>query len=448
MTKSTDGNQSVLDRFAKDFEATDSVIMISRLRETVTALHNAGYLTASLDSISSEDNKFEALIYVGPQFNWGEINLIGIPDDWKKPGIGKYADQRINAAQYGDTFSKLTTQASNSGYPFAKAHLDSITILDNSIFGDLIFEPGPLIQFDTVEINGTLRANKYISSYLRIRQGQPYNERKVNQIPEYFENMSYYNLDGPVELVFHDDQATIELDVERVNSNRFDGIIGLLPNASQKAKTLLTGELNLELLNPFESGKEIKIHWQRLREETLSLDIGLKFPFVLSSPLSITGNYKQLKEDTTFINRDGRIGGQVNLSSRSNFDFFVNMRSAGLLSTTQQFNEDNLPENIDFNLTRYGIGYSFYTLNQRDVSDQGVALNSEFSLGNRNIQRDANFDDEIYSSLKERSTFYQLEVGIVYQKRIRNSIFLYQGLHSGHVINERLFKTICSDLAG
>ncbi len=66
---------------------------------------------------------------------------------------------------------------------------------------------------------------------------------------------------------------------------------------------------------------------------------------------------------------------------------------------SNQVSQANLPENIDFGLTRYGWGYSYYTLSAKDLRDEGVRLLSEFSLGNKKIRRNSNLDDSVYEEL-------------------------------------------------
>lgn len=438
--KSNDNKQQILDNYASQMGFTDSLTAIKEIFLIKNALQEDGYLTASLDSVSVEQKTFVAHMFVGRRYKWGKLEVSGIPADWRKSSIGKKVNQPINGEDYSESFSKLIGQANDNGFPFATAELDSLKVIDQSIHGLLRLETGPLIRFDTLDINGSPSRKKYLSTYLRTPFGSLYSERKVNQIPDYFENLPYYDLISPVQLLFHNDEARLGLEVERIKANRFDGIIGLLPNSARDGKTLVTGELNLELLNPFESGKEFKIHWQRLREESQFLDVGIRLPHFLKTPVDLVAVYKQLKEDTTFINRNAKFGGEVGLTPRSRFNFFVDFKSAGLLSSEQTLSTANLPENIDFGLTRYGWGYSYYSLSTKDLRDEGIRLTSEISIGNRKIRRNSNLDDSFYENLDSSSPFYQFEIDLTYQKRINNPITFFHRIRSGYMFNQNLFK--------
>ncbi len=438
--KSHDDRQPILDRYAGQLQVPDSITAIKEILLTKSTLQEEGYLTASVDSISQTPKSIVAHLFVGNRYKWGRVRVSGIPPTWRKQATWKNRNQPIDGQYYRGSFSKLLKQANNNGFPFASTELDSLEIIDQRIHGSLSFESGPLIKFDTIDVNGNQARKKYLTDYLRTAVGSPYSERKVQQIPEYFENLPYYNLNGPVQLLFHNDEARIGIEVERIKSNRFDGIIGFLPNSARDGKTLITGELNLELLNPFESGKEFKIHWQRLKEESQLLDVGVRLPNFIGTPIDVIAEYKQLKEDTTFINRDAKFGGEVSLSPRSAFNLFVDFKSAGLLSSQQSLTSDNLPENIDFRLAKYGWGYSYNSLSVKDLRDDGIRLLSEISIGNRKIRRNANLADSFYESLDTTTPFYQVEVDLTYQKRLNKSVSFYHRIRSGHQFNKNLFK--------
>lgn len=438
--QSIDKRQQILDRYAESIQVVDSLFSFKEILSVVSNLQKDGYLTASLDTLMIMDQSFKALIFVGKEYEWGDLKMVGVPVGWKIAIANKKRKSAIDGEDYSKSFSRLINQANNNGFPFASTQLDSLLIVDNRVSGTLLFDSGPRIRIDTLDINGASIRKKYISSYLKIPEGSYYNERRIEQIPDYLEKSPYYSLKSPIEVLFHNTDARIGLEVERIKANRFDGIVGLLPNSSKDGKTLITGELNLELLNPFETGKELRIHWQRLREQSQYLDMGVKFPIFLGTPLDLFGEYRQLKEDTTFINRNAKLGAEISLSTKSNFKFFVDIKSAGLLSTEQEASAANLLDNIDFGLTRYGLGYSFSTLSIKDLQDVGVSFRSEFSAGSRKLRRNANIDESLYEDIQPNSAFYQIEFDFTYQTRVSRLIMLHHQLSSSYIFNENIFQ--------
>ena len=276
----------------------DSLSGLKATKELINQLHEDGYLLASADSMSVEADIFHSQIYVGERYQWGKINFL---DEGKTRSELKNRKWIENTgAQF--VFSKAIQHSNNNGFPFASVRMDSVVISNGIVSGLAILDPGPLVAFDTLLIEPENKSRtKYLSKFLRILPGKPYNEKAVQQIPDNLNLTPYYQLASSVQMVFHNNNARINFDVEKISTNRLDGIIGLLPNSSGDGKALITGELNLELMNMFESGKEFTLHWQRIREETQMIDLALKVPGILNS-FDLLAKYYQLKEDTTFVN--------------------------------------------------------------------------------------------------------------------------------------------------
>lgn len=437
-TSSADNQDNVLQKYVGLSNVDDSLSAIKEFYKVVGKLQADGYLLASLDSVFIEEGRIGGLFYVGSQYQYGEFTDLRISGG-KRDGLFSRGNPGVfTRSSIESVFQKKLQVANNSGFPFASIKLDSVIINQALISGVVNFDTGHLIKFDTLKINdGPKPRLRYLSAYLKIQPEGPYNEKRVRQIPEYFDQLPYYNLTAPPELLFHNNEARISLEVEKVKSNRFDGIVGILPNSSEDGKLLVTGELNLELLNLFESGKEFKFHWQRLREETQYLDLWLKLPNVLNSPLDLIAVYKQLKEDTTFVNRNARLGMAIRVSPRSDLNFFVDFKSAGLLATDQlQVGLD--PENLDFDLTRYGANYHFRTLSPNNIRDEGIELSFEASAGTKKINRNATLDDQVYSGLDLSTALYQFEFDGRYQKEIFRAGFIFHRLRSGLLINDHI----------
>ena len=444
---SIDSQQHILKHLRPKVDITDSITALRTMQEVVASLQFDGYITASLDSAAYLEETHQAFIYVGPRFRWGEVAIKSAPGS---PAISKSKKKFEVVSRSGLelSFGKLIERANNHGYPFARLKFDSISIRNGIISGDLLYDAGPVFKFDSLKVNGTPARRNYLSSYLRIWPASLFSERKFRQIQTSIDNLDYYTLRSPVQLIFHNNNANVQIDVERVKSSRFDGIVGILPNSSTSGRTLLTGEINLDLLNPFETGKELRLHWRRLKEESQFLDVGLHIPYFLRSPLGLLANFKLLKEDTTFINRSTRLGVTINASPKSDFSFFSEIKSANLLSTELIDLSSGLPENLDFRLNRYGGTYLYSNLSRNDILDEGVRVNVEASVGNKRIRRNANVDEQVYESFDNTTVLYQFDLAMVYRQRLRGRLMLNYRFSTGHIINPDLFRNDLFRLGG
>ena len=110
-------------------------------------------------------------------------------------------------------------------------------------------------------------------NYLHIQEGKIYQENTVKNAIRLLKTMPYLKLEGKPNVEFRYDRAYLRLPLKRVKSSQFDGVIGFLPKNqagggnnqnSSGSNLLLTGQVKLNLVNPFGTGKTIAFEWQRI----------------------------------------------------------------------------------------------------------------------------------------------------------------------------------------
>src|SRR5690606_14208762 len=158
--------------------------------------------------------------------------------------------------------------------PFASVKLDSILMDGPLIEASLNYDSGPLITFDTLELSeGTKTKPMFLASYLRLKPGSPYDEKKVEQASSRLRRLSYLSLNAPPYVSFQLKEGTPHFDLRDIKSNQVDGIIGLLPNEGTNGKSLITGQFNLLLNNILGTGKMVNLKWQRPEVNSQNLDV-------------------------------------------------------------------------------------------------------------------------------------------------------------------------------
>src|SRR5690606_34592249 len=110
---------------------------------------------------------------------------------------------------YANLQERLLDFAETSGYPFASVKLDSVQLLpDNGISAVLVLDPGPVIQFDSVQIMGeTKTKSKFLARYLQIGVGQPYNQQRVEASARLMRQLPYITMVRPPEVRFAEHKA-------------------------------------------------------------------------------------------------------------------------------------------------------------------------------------------------------------------------------------------------
>lgn len=429
----------------------DSLEVIVLTNKLLTSLYSRGYLRAKYTGISLSHNAFRAGVSIGEQYHWAYLQKGSVPEVLlSKIGYRErfYINKPFKYGELARLFREIVKQSENTGHPFASVSLDSIAVSDDEIQAVLNYTSGPLITYDSLIIKGTDKVkSKWLMSYLELRSGEAFNQSAVNKIPTRISKLAFIELTGPVQITFQNSQASIQLSLEYVNANRIDGVVGVLPNAQNDGKLLVTGQFDLSLTNLFNSGKQLDIAWQRLKPLSQFLNISYRHPNILASPLHLNTSYELLKEDTTFINRNAFIGFDYQISN-SSISFFTKLKTSRLLSTEGLEDVLSLPEVNDFNLNYYGIGYGVNNFNEQINRKSGMGAYIEAAVGTKKIRKNVSLPSEIYEGLELNTVQYQVEGLYQYYLPISKLFVFHQKITGGKIINDQLFKNDLFRLGG
>ena len=342
----------------------------------------------------------------------------------------------------------IISYAENNGYPFASLKLDSLRIENNQIGASLNFDLGPFIKFDSLDIESDFALKpRFLGNYLGIVQGKAYDQRNVDFLGRKLQNLPYLRLTEAPTLTFQNEEATVHLKVEKRPVNQIDGIIGFLPNANRSDGLLITGQVDIDLLNPFGSGKQIGIHWQRLSEETQNLNLVYDHPNVLGSPLDFNFQFDFLKQDTLFTKRIFDLSISYNLGGNSYLNVFSSSEGTDLIGTPRIVN-NQLPNVIDFDLTSYGIGFKWNNFNDPFIISNGTGLTFRAATGNKKISRNIAFPAEVYEGVDFKTLQYTFTLGFQNYWRFAQNMVLVNKLSGGLKANEQLFRNDAFRLGG
>ncbi len=379
----------------------------------------------------------------GEQFSWVQIGTGNVPEEIlraERLGEHIFKGQPFRHKDLMGLYGNILGFSENHGYPFAVIRLDSIHVDKEVIHGQLHLDPGPYITFDTLKIAGTSRVSpEFLGLYLGVRPGEPYQERAVAAISERIEGLPYLRLNGEITIHFQNEMATVHVPLRYVPSNAIDGIIGFFPNQSADGGLLLTGQVDLDLNNLFSSGKHLSFFWQRQRPQSQVLDIRYRHPFLLKTPIHFDGHFNLFKEDTTFLNRDFRAALEYDLDRYRTISVFSNHRAGRILGVPLSGELERLPEVSDFNVSYYGVGYTWNRLRPLRNPARGFSLISRIAAGNKRILRNANIPEELLEGVALNTAQYTADLSFLYFQPLGRQLRLFHKLSGGWVTNERLF---------
>ena len=101
------------------------------------------------------------------------------------------------------------------------------------------------------------------------------------------------------EVLFTDDSTIVYFYLKKTKKNSFDGYLGF--NSDENTNKLdLQGNLNLNIINAFNTGEGINIKYVSENSEDKLFYSNLEIPYMLSSPISIGLSLNISKKDSTF----------------------------------------------------------------------------------------------------------------------------------------------------
>lgn len=402
-----------------------------------------GFISANLDSIKNDSSNYVAYMHFGKKYKW--INLQYNKKDL--PIISKLGyDERFFCNKTFDYdklsifIEKIIRYYENNGYPFAIVSLDSLQFDENTIKAKLVVEKNDYIKLDSLVTEGGGATNhKFLSRYLGIKNGMPYNaelfssvSKKINQLAFLIEKKS------PI-LKLTDKKNKLYLFLEKRNASQFDGIVGILP--TDNAKTIFTGDLKIKLVNSIlKNGETLDLNWRRLQTQTQDLKIAISYPYIGGLPIGVDYQIKLYKKDTTFLDVNNGLGFNYYFNGFNHLKMVYKLRNTNLISTSGLSNRLILPEYLDINTSSYGLGFLFENFDYRFNPKKGLSITLQSYVGTRQLNKNPKINETAYTNVILKTTQYQVEGNFAsYVSVYKNHVFKI-GCQFGSIFGNTLFK--------
>lgn len=447
----SDNSENILNKYKYKQKVADKNEAELIVKDLITALHNDGYLLAQIDQKRSTDVQLSYLISIGPPFEWlalkpGNLDPLLIRKVAYREG--NFAKRRFNYKELAKLENSILNYAENNGYPFASLSYDSLIIEENEISASLNLDLGPLIKYDSIRVQGDVLKRPFMESYLGIQQGQPFEIDKVEASVQRLNSLPYARLQKAPSISYQNEEATISYELSPRRVNTIDGIIGFLPRSGSNNGLLITGQFDMELFNPFQSGKHIGIHWRSPSEQSQMLNMVYEHPNFLRSPVSVAAEFEFLKQDTTFSKLNFDINVDLLIGANNRLAIFTEFIESNLLSTSQYQNATELPEFADISNTLYGLSFSSMALDDPLLPRLGNAFRFRAGLGNKSVKRNLDLPPELYEGIDFNSVQYQFDLRFEQYLLVRNRWGMKLKADGGWLENKNLFRNDAYRLGG
>ncbi len=369
-----------------------AIVYLNSLRSTLVG---KGFPAASIDSINYDSTSAQAVLYLGEQYKWVQINTDSVYEDvlnnigWNEK---QFDNKRIDFSRLQFQQERILNYYENSGYPFAEVSLENVEITGNKIKGDLRVKKGTLYHIDSIRVIGKVKIkNLFLQHYLDIANGSIYNNQKLKQVSKLIQELPFLQEHQPWNISMLGTGATLNLYLQPKRSNQINVLVGFLPGNSITGKTQLTADVHLDLNNTLGSGENILLNWQQLQPQSPRLNLGYTHPYIFNSNFGVNFSFDLLKRDSSYLQLNSILALQYFISSGQSFKIFYQNENSYLLSggvdTNQVIYSKRLPANIDVSSGNFGIGYHFVNTNYRLNPRKGNELEITAAAGIKRISK-------------------------------------------------------------
>jgi outer membrane translocation and assembly module TamA len=459
----------------------DSFLAISKIGtqfnsfvECNDALQNArktllseGYLTHSIDSVIVDDSATSAHVKVGKQYRWATLKNKNIPS-WlltqSRFDEKKYFNQTLEIKKLGPVFEKIIRYFEDNGYPFAYLTLDSVEINNQSVSALLHLEKGPLTKIDTILINEDINiSHNFITQYLGLSDGDLYSESKIKNINSRIRELSFLQIAYPWRMDFTSTTNKLNLYLKAKSANRADVLIGLQPSTQETGgKFLLTGDIKMAFVNALGQGESLQLNWQNLQFKSPRYDIQFSVPYLLATPIGISGKFDFYKKDTSFRTINGELGIFYQLNANDRIKVYYELASSrlGAINIPSLVSSRKLPNTADVSYKTFGSEFTLQKVDYKLNPRTGYKLIVNASLSFRKILKNNTIENTfdpiagknfsyLYDSLQLKNNKYNLTAQLHYYLPLSKRLIL-ASIYNGGIAysNNALYRNELFQIGG
>ncbi|MDT8411426.1 MAG: hypothetical protein RQ875_03105 [Vicingaceae bacterium] len=412
------------------------------IKNITTQLYQNAYLTAHIDSIITDSTAFMLHYHLGKQIKWANLTTKTIDEGiLSKIGFRDkiYNNRPFNQKQLKRFFDKVISFYENHGYPFASIQLDSVEITNYNLSANLSINKNQLYKIDSVAIKGNATvSDDYIKNYIRINDEDIYNEELIKKINTRIKEIPFVEEQNPSKVIFNEESAYVLLVLKKKQANRFNGILGIVPDETGKVR--LNGDIKLNLMNSFKRGEEISFNWRSMQNNSQDLKLSTAYPFLFNSPFGAEYQLNLYKRDSTYIDVFNKIGIRYILKGNNYFNVFYHNKSSSLLSQKGFETLTVLPDFADVSTQLYGIGIVYDQLDYIHNPRRGFSITVNGSLGNKKISKNPQLNEQLYDGINLKTNLYTAQANLALYIPIKKRSVIKIGTQNGYTYNENLFE--------
>lgn len=383
-------NQVYLDSLTagKCFTSVDS--LKRHAQYLIEQLQRDGYLSLVYKSLDSVQDGFRRHIDLGKKYDEILLDREAFKKhvkryDLEQPesfGEDQLWIMRVDEAV--DLITSIQDELEQRGFAFAKA---KITILNDQV------TPTPArLEIQTLaerEITKlTIRGyEKFPRAFIpkELKSGV-YNREKVERLDDLVNELVFVSSARSPQVRFTPDSTEVYLTLRKESVSTIDALIGF--TTLESGQLDLTGHAEVLLKNTFNQGEEINLRYRDDEQDQSRIELFARLPYVLSSPIGVSGNLEILRRDSTY-NRTSYFGEVLlNLNQRTRIKGRVQSIEANSLE------DGNFSQDVNSTIYSGGLEYQIVKRDSR-ISPSFFRVDAVAGTGSRSL---ANGEIEVVSA--------------------------------------------------
>ena len=283
-------------------------------------LNQRGYFDYKFDAISFDSAKTKNNVDITININEGvptffnKVNVENVSkadSNFVISSFNNLSGEIFNKFDLENTISEVLSYYENNGNPFAIVKIKSFNFYKDTLSKKnltdifLLIDAKKKSRINKIEIHGNKKTKNYVLiRELRIVSGQEYSQQNVNILPERLNKLGFFKpVKKPEYYINSKGEGVLSFDVQEIQTNNFDGIIGYIPGGRNDESGYVTGLVNINLRNLFGTGRAVSIKWQRLNRSSQLLDLNYLEPWLLGMPINLSTRIFQRKQDSSYVQR-------------------------------------------------------------------------------------------------------------------------------------------------
>ncbi len=394
-------------------KCNDSLSADLYMKSYIGKMHHKSYVYAGFDSIDYSNDRVDAYATLGEPLQNVSLDVSEVPFRVSRR-------KKSNPIFYPEICEQIVEYYTDKGYLFATANIDSVSFGENSFSAKVKVDKGMLVKVDSLIINGNAKiSHTYMERTLELRHNTVLTTDKIERIDNRINNIPFLEQEQAYQLAFSDTKSDVLLFLKGKKASSFSGVLGIMPKSQTTGKLLITGDIDLSLVNAFHHGENFKFNWKKYETQNQTLNVGGAFPYIFKSPVGLGADFSLEKKDSSYLKTD--FYGKVMVGNQISRGFYIYYRNTASFPIG---NNDSISGNItNFRTNLFGFGIDYCSVDNLRNPYKGLIFAVTADAGRKN-------ETEAKNPLFHANLFYDISgyIGVVrgFTIKLRNSTkFIY-----------------------